>query len=174
MKQPQTLQILNDLLQIWIEQWYHKRPHDSLKGITPETAFKSDKRPLQFADPKLLADAFRYTKPAKVDKTGCLKFSGYVYEAGTAFIGRTVEILYNPESIEKIEVRCRGIAPVTAKKLKIGSYCQKRAAVPEKSILPADTSRLLDAAGKKHKERQQARHTAISFLHLTGGDNHVF
>ena len=105
----QTVQILNDLLQIWIEQWYHKRPHDSLKGITPETAFKSDKRPLQFADPKLLADAFRYTKPAKVDKTGCLKFSGYVYEAGTAFIGRTVDILYNPESIEEIKVRCRGI-----------------------------------------------------------------
>ena len=174
LKQPQTLQILNDLLQIWIEQWYHKRPHDSLKGITPETAFKSDKRPLQFADPKLLADAFRYTKPAKVDKTGCLKFSGYVYEAGTAFIGRTVDILYNPESIEEIEVRCRGIAPVTAKKLQIGSYCQKRAAEPEKSSLPADTSRLLDAAGKKHKERQQAKHTAISFLHLTGGDNHVF
>lgn len=174
LKQPQTLQMLNDLLQIWIEQWYHKRPHDSLKGITPETAFKSDKRPLQFADPKLLVDAFRYTKCAKVDKTGCLKFSGNVYEAGTAFIGRTVDILFNPESIEEIEVRCQGIASVMAQKLQIGPYCQKRKVDPEKRSLPADTSRLLDAAGKKHKESQQARHTAISFLHLTGGDNSVF
>ena len=110
------------MLQVWIDEWYHKRPHDSLKGMTPETAFKCDKRPLQFADPKLLRDAFRYSQKAKVDKIGCLKFHGQVYEAGFAFIGRTVEVLYTPESLDQIEVLCKGLAPVIAKPLEIDAF----------------------------------------------------
>lgn len=174
LKRPETLNQLNDQLQVWVEEWYHKRPHDSLKGLTPETAFKSDKRPLQYADPKLIKDAFRYSKSAKVDKVGCLKFSGQVYEAGTAFIGRTVEILYSPESLDEIEVLCKGIAPVWAKKLEIGTSCQPWQTLPDKMALPAQSSRLLDAAARKHRDRGQARHTAISFKNLVvGGQDDV-
>ena len=169
LKQPETLNQLNDLLQVWIEEWYHKRPHDSLKGITPETAFKCDKRPLQFADPKLLRDAFRYSQIAKVDKVGCLKFHGQVYEAGFAFVGRKVEILYTPESLDVIEVLCKGIAPVTARRLAIGPSCGPREKLPSVGKIPTQTSRLLDAAAKKQQARQSVRHTAISFANLVGG-----
>lgn len=173
LKRPETLGQLNDLLQIWVEEWYHKRPHDSLKGLTPETAFKCDKRPLQFADPKLIRDAFRYVRRAKVDKIGCLKFGGQVYEAGVAFIGRTVEILYTPESLDEIEVHCKGITPVIAKKLEIGTSCGPRVTLPDQTSLTAQTSRLLDAATKKNQVRRQARQTAISFRSMVGGDEDV-
>lgn len=169
LKQPETLNQLNDLLQVWVDEWYHKRPHDSLKGVTPETAFKCDKRPLQFADPHVLRDAFRYSRKAKVDKIGCLKFNGKVYEAGLAFVGRTVEILYTPESLDEIEVLCPGIAPVTAKCLVIGSSCGPRQKSPEQGVLPAKSSRLLDAAVRKNQARQTARKTAISFKSLVEG-----
>ena len=169
LKQPETLNQLNDLLQVWVDEWYHWRPHDSLKGMTPETAFKCDKRPLQFADPHILRDAFRYSRKAKVDKIGCLKFNGKVYEAGFAFIGRTVEVLYNPESLDEIEVLCPGVAPVTAKRLEIGTSCGPRQKLPEQSILPAQSSRLLDAAVRKNQARQAARKTAISFRSLVEG-----
>lgn len=174
LKRPETLNQLNDLLQTWVEEWYHKRPHDGLKGLTPETAFKSDKRPLQFADPKLIRDAFRYSKRAKVDKVGCLKFGGQVFEAGVAFIGRTVEVLYSPESLDEVEVHCRGIAPVWAKRLEIGTSCQPRQSLPDKASIPAASSRLLDAASRKRQERNQARHTAISFKNMVvGGQDDV-
>ena len=169
LKQPDTLNQLNDLLQVWIDEWYHKRPHDSLKGMTPETAFKCDKRPLQFADPKLMRDAFRYSQKAKVDKIGCLKFHGQVYEAGFAFIGRTVEVLYTPESLDQIEVLCKGLAPVIAKPLEIGSSCGPRVKLPDIGQIPAQTSRLLDSAARKKQARQATRHTAISFTSLVEG-----
>lgn len=169
LKQPETLNQLNDMLQIWVEEWYHKRPHNSLKGMSPETAFKCDKRPLQFADPNLLRDAFRYSRKAKVDKIGCLKFNGQTYEAGFAFIGRTVEILYTPESLDEIEVICKGVEPVIAKRLEIGSSCGPRQKMPEASSLPTKTSRLLDAAAKKRQSRQAVRRTAISYKKLVEG-----
>jgi len=173
LKQPETLNQLNELLQVWIEEWYHKRPHDGIKGLTPETAFKCDKRPLQFADPELLRDAFRYSRNGKVDKIGCLKFNGAVYEAGYAFVGRTVEILYNPESLDEIEIQCKGIPPVLARRLEIGPSCGPREKIPERGLVPASSSRLLDAAAKKHQARLRARHTAISFTRLVegGADN---
>lgn len=171
LKQPQTLNQLNELLQIWVEECYHKRPHDGLKGMTPETAFKCDKRPLQFADPKLLRDAFRYSRKAKVDKIGCLKCNGQTYEAGFAFVGRTVEVLYTPESLDEVEVLCKGLAPVIAKRLEIGPSCEPRQKLPEIGSLPAKTSRLLDAAAKKRQSRQTARRTAISFKSLVEGVN---
>jgi putative transposase len=169
LKQPETLNQLNELLQVWIEEWYHKRPHDGLKGLTPETAFKCDKRPLQFADPDLLRDAFRYSRKAKVDKIGCLKFNGAVYEAGFAFIGRTVEILYTPESLDEIEVLCKGVKPVIARRLEIGPSCGPREKLPELGTVKASSSRLLDAASRKRQARQNARHTAISFTRLVEG-----
>lgn len=169
LKQPETLNQLNELLQVWVEECYHKRPHDGLKGMTPETAFKCDKRPLQFADPKLLRDAFRYSRKAKVDKIGCLKCNGQTYEAGFAFVGRTVEVLYTPESLDQVEVLCKGIAPVIAKRLEIGPSCGPREKLPEIGSLSTTTSRLLDAAAKKRQSRQTAHRTAISFKSLVEG-----
>ena len=85
---------------------------------------------------KFCKDAFRYSKSAKVNKVGCLKFGGQVYEVGTAFIGRTVEVLYSPESLDEVEVLCKGIAPVWAKKLEIGTSCQPRQLMGYKLQLP--------------------------------------
>lgn len=169
LQRPETINRLNELLQVWIEEWYHKRPHDSLKGMTPETAFKCDTRPLRFADPKLLQDAFRYTKHAKVDKIGCLKFNGSVYEVGSAFIGRKVEIRYTPESLEEIEVHCKDVQPTKAHKLVISASCGPRETLPKIGTLPAKSSRLLDAAERKHNSRKESRSTAISFTQLRMG-----
>lgn len=140
-----------------------------MKGKTPETAFKCDTRPLQFMDPKLLQDAFRYTKSAKVDKIGCLKFNGSIYEVGHAFISKTVEIRYTPESLEEIEIHCRNHAPVKARKLIIKESCGPREKIPKAGTLPAKSSRLLDVVEEKHKSRKAAKSTAISFTQMRMG-----
>lgn len=46
LQKPQTLEELNRLLDLWIEEHYHKSPHHSLSGISPEAAFRTDSRPM--------------------------------------------------------------------------------------------------------------------------------
>jgi len=52
-----SLEELNQQLRVWIEEYYHKSPHHSLAGISPETAFRTDSRPLNFLDVAKIKEA---------------------------------------------------------------------------------------------------------------------
>ena len=69
---PKTLEALNEALALWLEEYYHKHVHSALDGLTPEIAFKSDKRALRFADAQELREAFLHAESRQVDKTGCI------------------------------------------------------------------------------------------------------
>jgi transposase InsO family protein len=101
---PASIAQYNDLLQIWIEEYYHKKPHSGLGGISPATAFGTDKRPLKFVSAEKLRDAFLHTEDRKVDKTGCISFEGCLYEVGIAYIGRTVQIRFDPTWTDELEI----------------------------------------------------------------------
>jgi len=53
----------------------------------------------------------------KVDRTGCFKFNGEVYEAGSAVAGKKVEIRFDPFDGTEIEVWHKGQKVAVAKKL---------------------------------------------------------
>ena len=156
LKKPSSLAEYNDLLRIWLDEYYHKTPHSGLGGISPAVAFGTDTRPLKFVSAEKLRDAFLHTETRKVDKTGCVSFSGKLYEVGLAYIGRKVEIRFDPSWTEEIEVINGQSEPFIAKKLVIGPNC---GATPELSehmrITPPQTSRMLDALTKEHQSKRQ-------------------
>jgi transposase InsO family protein len=84
MKKPASIVEYNELLQIWIDEYYHANAHSTLGGVSPQTAFGTDTRPLRFVSAKQLRDAFLHAEIRKVDKTGCVKFGGDLYEVGLA------------------------------------------------------------------------------------------
>jgi len=151
-----TLDELNHKLNIWIEEYYHKNPHSSLSGISPEAAFRSDHRPLRFLSVTLIREAFLHRDTREVDKVGCISFNGQKYEVGMALIGREVEVYSDPSWNDQVEIHHPDFDPFIAKVLEIGPFAGVRKELPKHLHPTAPTSsRLLDALEKNAKTKSQ-------------------
>lgn len=159
-----TLEELNDHLKLWIEAYYHKSPHHGLSGITPETAFKADKRSLNFVDTNTLKEAFLHSEERKVDKTGCISFEGKSYEVGLQLLGRKVSVHYDPSWSDVVEIHHPDFAPFLAKEQVIGEHCGTRAELPERMTpLKPESSRLLDGLNKANISGRTKKEVAVVF-----------
>lgn len=159
-----TLEELNDLLKLWIQDHYHKTPHHGLSGITPETAFKTDKRPLRFVDANTLKEAFLHAEERKVDKTGCISFEGKKFEVGLQFIGRKVSVHYDPSWTREVEIHPPGGKPFLAKEQVIGEHCGTRSGLPETmTAIKPESSRLLDGLNKANISGRTKKEVAVVF-----------
>ena len=188
LKKIRTLEDLNHYWEVYLEEYYHKSPHDGIReyyeslgspvpegGITPLQEWNRDSRALVFLDTGVVAEAFLHHEERRVDKGACISFQGRKYETKTSLIGCTVGIAYDPASPETVTVSYHGMEPFTAQPLKIGEYCDKTPVVPE-SMLPAEaqTSRLLDALEKSHEDSRRGLANAISFgNYRKEGSGHV-
>ena len=169
---PQTLEALNDSFELWLKEHYHKRPHSGLDGLTPEVAFRSDKRALRFADARDLLEAFLHTETRQVDKTGCISFEGKKYDVGMKLIGRKVEVHYDPTWTEEIEIHHKDFEPFKAKVQVIGPNCGSRQSLPEGvGPLEVQSSRLLDALNKDNTTGRTNSHRAVSYNAIGGQSN---
>ncbi|WP_251028990.1 DDE-type integrase/transposase/recombinase [Bacillus sp. ISL-40] len=75
LEKPKTLDRLNELFQSWLTECYQEKPHSALgEKISPQSAFRSDRKAIQFIDPDKLANAFLHCESRKVDKSGCISF----------------------------------------------------------------------------------------------------
>lgn len=176
LEKPQTLEKLNQLFQVWLTECYQNKPHSGLNGnISPETAYRSDKKALKFLDPETIANAFLHAEERKVDKAGCISFASKKYEVGLNFIGCKVTVVYDPASIEEITIEYEGHAPFKARELFIGERTGTRPKLPEHlQPHPAEASRLLTAAAKKNKQRKEEQAPAVSYRTVRkGGTNNV-
>ncbi len=111
-----------------------------------------DSRALVYLDARTVGEAFLHHETREVDKGGCISLKGSRYEASAALIGAKVEVAYDPLNMDTITVSYPGMAPVTAKRIVIGSFCDKKPELPI-SMQPVEpsTSRMLDILEKKHK-----------------------
>jgi hypothetical protein len=161
---PSGLDEYNKLLRVWIDEYYHKNAHSGLGGIAPSTAFGTDKRPLKFVPATLLREAFLHAETRKVDKTGCISFEGQLYEVGLAYIGRKVEVRYDPSWTDEIEVVHERSEPFIAKKLEIGRNCGAARSLPEHMRTdPPETSRMLDALKIEYEANRRTSEFATMF-----------
>lgn len=176
LEKPQTLDKLNELFWVWLEECYQNKPHSALEGkASPEAAYRSDKKPLRFLEPEVIANAFLHCEERKVDKAGCISFEGKKYEVGLSFIGCTVDVIYDPSDTSELTIEYEGHAPFKAKQLVIGEHAGRRPKLPEHmNTVPAESSRLLAAAAKQNQQRQEHQATAISYRSLSkGGSRNV-
>lgn len=175
LEKPKTLDRLNELFQVWLSECYQNKPHSALENnMSPESAYRSDKQPLRFVEPEILASAFLHSEPRKVDKSGCINFMGKKYEAGLPFIGCTVDVVYDPADMTELTLEYEGHAPWKVHELVIGERVGKRPALPE-PMQPqtADSSRLLGAAEQKNQQRRERQTPALSFrtVHKEGSSD---
>jgi transposase InsO family protein len=164
LSKPKTLAALNQLLDVWIHEYYHKKPHTSLGDISPEIAFKTDTRALTFVDVATCAKAFLHLEERKVDKTGCINFAGQHYEVGMDLIGRKVDIRYDPQWLEEIEIHHKDKIPFKIKQRIIGENCGCHTELPEgMSPREVTTSRLLDGLNKANITNRTKKKVAVLY-----------
>jgi len=173
LNKPKTLEQLNEALDLWIQEYYHKNAHSALDGLTPEIAFKSDKRALKFVDANELAEAFLHTESRLVDKTGCISFNGKKYDVGMKLIGRQVDVHYDPTWKDEVKIHHKDFEPFKAKVQVIGENCGYKSELPEElTPLEPKESRLLKGLNQKNISHRTKQETAIHFRNL-GGPHHV-
>lgn len=164
LEKPQSLDKLNGLFWVWLEECYQNKAHSSLDGKSPEHVYRSDKKPLKFIDPDIIANAFLHSEQRKVDKAGCISFEGMKYEVGLSFIGCTVDLVYDPSDITELTIEYEGHKPWKVRQLTIGERAGQRPKLPEVlQPVPAESSRLLTAAILKNKQRKTGQTPAISY-----------
>lgn len=165
LEKPQSLDKLNQMFWVWLEECYQNKPHTGLEGeLSPDTAYRSDKKALKFLDTETVTSAFLHCEERKVDKSGCISFAGRKYEAGLSFIGCKVSVIYDPADTTELTIEYEGHAPWKAKQLVIGEKTGQRPKLPEHLQLePAQTSRLLAAAAVKNEQRKARQIPAVSY-----------
>ena len=172
-----TLEELNYSWKLFLEEYYQKQPHEGIaeyyeslgvtipdRGISPEEEWNRDAKPLVFIDVSTVGEAFLHHEIRRVDKAGCISFQGHPYEVSAALIGAEVQIAYDPMQTDTITVMYHGMEPITAKKVQIGAFCDKKPEIPA-AMQPVhtETSRFLEVLEKKHRESIMKTANAISF-----------
>ena len=173
LKGAKSLSEFNHLFNIWLAECYHNKEHSGI-GATPESAYKSSKMPLRFPPAEKVATAFLHSEKRKVDKSGCISFRNKKYEVGVVYIGRTVDIVYDPADVSILTVEDKHFGTsFQIKELIIGEHTGPRPKQPD-YMTPTRplTSRLLDEKKKRYDNRQLSAQRAISYAQFNseGGD----
>lgn len=173
---PKSMEELNQLYQVWMEECYLHQPHSALDGRSPFEAYQADPHEIRMLSAEAIADAFLSCEKRKVDKSGCISFCGQKYEVelGLSMIHRDVDVVYDPADISSVTIECEGFPACSAKPLIVTGHAARKPELPESyEKKEPESSRMLDAAAKRNEERQAIRRTAISFtgMNAGGGDN---
>jgi len=180
-----TLHELNRKFNIWLDEGYTHSPHESLKITerTPDTgvilsererspyqAYIEDPAKVRYVSSLECRDAFLWEETRTVDKTGCIKLAGIVYDVGVSLIRKRVDIRYDPFDISIIEIWHNGKFQHRSEKLNIPEFTPKSA--PTKIITTSKPthSRLLKVYEKKNSERVKQRNGALEFRSFKGDE----
>ncbi len=171
-----TLDEMNERFRIWLEECYQNRLHSALKEMTPVQAYNADPKPLKYLPADVVANAFLHSESRKVDKSGCISFNSVKYEVGIPYVGRKVDIVFDPQNTDELMVEYQDDTPFAIHKLIIGERVSEKPEIPEFLTLAKPTSsRLLDAAKEQNNIRKdKQKNTVISFRDMkTGGEENV-
>lgn len=170
-KMPKTLEQMNERFWVWLEECYQNKPHSALGNKTPVETYHLDPKPLKYLPVDVVANAFLHSESRRVDKSGCISFGSVKYEVGLAYVGRMVDIIFDPNNTETLTVEYQDDPPLIATKLLIGEKVSERPPLPEylTAIKPSE-SRLLEAAKRENdKRKEKTSATAISFRNMRNG-----
>lgn len=179
-----TLEELNRFWDIWLEEYYHNKPHEGIAeyykslrspvpagGISPLQEWNRDSHPLVFLDAGIVGNAFLHHETREVDKGGCIRVSGQMYETSTSLIGAKIGISYDPLKPDLITVSYAGIKPFQAKPIQFKEYCDPKPEIPA-SMLPVEpeSSRFLEGLKRRREQSLQMQANALSFSNYGKGD----
>jgi len=182
----QSLPELNRKFSIWLDEGYIHAPHDALKKEerdphtgellskrerTPYQAYTEDPAKVKYISSLECREAFLWEKQCTVDKSGCIKLAGVVYDVGVALIRCNVDVRYDPFDISVVEIWHEGKFQRKAEKLYTPEFAPKQEARPTVAPRKPTGSRLLNVYEEKNKGREKQRNGALSFYDAKEGED---
>lgn len=138
----ESMDELNDAFMAWATQVANRRIHAET-GQSPDSRFATG-APHQKAEPARLVDAFRWSATRKVTRTATVSLEGNAYAVDPALVGRRVELRFDPENLNAIDVFVEGKTAGVATPFVIGRHTHK--AVPQ-AARPAPPATGVDYLG---------------------------
>lgn len=129
---------LNRLFAAWVEGVYHRRVHSETEQ-PPMERFLATDTPPRLPTPAELREAFLWAERRQVSKTAMVALHGNRYEVDPALVSATVELVFDPFDLARIEVRYQGRPMGTAHPAKLGRHVHP-AAKPESAPTQAHPS----------------------------------
>jgi len=130
-----TLEELNSTLRSWLDGYYHERVHGSTKRA-PREKFESSGRKLKRKSLTELNELFLWEETRSVDKAGCVKLGGNVYEVDTALAGHKIQLRYDPFDLTDIQVWLEDKRYEDAKPVELNRKRGKKPDEPEPKAPP--------------------------------------
>ena len=134
-----TLDGLNEAFAAWAEQ-YNRRTHTET-GEAPRDRYRRGLDKLRFVDERALRQAFLWKETRTADKAGVLTLMGCRYQVSAKLAGRKLELRFDPEDLDQLEVWHEGRFAERASPLQIHTHRRPKdpgAEPPEPGIAAAD------------------------------------
>ncbi len=132
----QTLDELNEAFVAWVEVDYNRRVH-SETGQPPRDRWRASIEQIEWADEQKLRDAFLWKERRTPDKAGVFSLFGTEYQVGPTLARRRIELRYDPEVLERIEVWHQGQFVERIRPFEVHTHRRPRStAVVQETITP--------------------------------------
>lgn len=133
-----TLDELNRLLRLWLEEEYHQTPHRGLGNTTPFDAWCRKGSHVKLPGPEVnLRELFLFTNKRKVQKDRTVSLNGTVYEVDAALVGESVVIRHDPATPSgPVDVFLDGKKIQTAKVVDVYANCRIKRDHHTKALTP--------------------------------------
>jgi transposase InsO family protein len=102
-----TLDELNQSFWAWLELIYHQAVHSETTQ-TPIERYQQGLQDVRPADHDQLVQAFRWRETRKVHKDGRIELQGNCYQVDASFIGRSLELRFDPFDLSNLELWFEG------------------------------------------------------------------
>jgi putative transposase len=146
-----TLDELNEAFVAWADVEYNQRPHGET-GQKPIDRWRTLSKPA-WVDEEKLRVAFLWKETRKPDKAGVFSLFGTEYQVGPALARKDIEVRYDPERLDEIEVWHDGKFAERVKPFSVQPHRRPRAEDVAESAPPAEP--VADYLGHLVKKRRQ-------------------
>jgi putative transposase len=122
---------MNRLFQAWTQTTYHQAVH-SETGEAPAARWeKATPSERAAPEPGLLREAFLWSERRKADKTALVSLHGNACQVDAWLAGRTVELLFDPFDLDRVEVRPGGKPAGTAVPFTVSRHRHPKTRTPD-------------------------------------------
>jgi transposase InsO family protein len=152
----QTLDDLNVAFHAWVEEEYNRRVHSEL-GCSPKERWLRDRSRIRYVDEEKLRTVFLWREERRADKCGIVHLFGEDYRVSPRLSGKKVQIRYEPEHLEHIEIWSQGKFQERIGVYRPAPHRPPREQFPQNpNLLPAEKTDYLGWLVKKHQAESAA------------------
>lgn len=151
----QTLDQLNEAFLAWADE-YNNSVH-SETGQTPLERWRAGVSRVRYADDEALRRAFLWREERTPDKTGLFSLLGVRYQVGPELARRRVEVCYDPEVLEEIEVWLDGRMRERVRPFQVQAHRRPRPAASDAAPATEDSPPRTDWLGHLVQKRAAKR-----------------